>query len=63
MNHLCVFVKWDSKFFSFCKFDWFSLRSERVLPARQGHVAAPTAMGTRMDTKVSTLVNPVSFIS
>lgn len=37
MNHLRVFVKWDSKFFSFCKFDWFSLRSERVLPARQGH--------------------------
>ena len=37
MNHLCVFVKWDSKFFSFCKFDWFSLRSERILPARQGH--------------------------
>ena len=25
--------------------------------------AVPTAVGTRMDTKVSTLVNPVSFIS
>ena len=22
MNHLCVFVKWDSKFFSFCKSGW-----------------------------------------
>ena len=25
--------------------------------------AAPAAAGTRVDTKVSTLVNPVSFIS
>ena len=28
-----------------------------------GRSAAPAAAGTRMDTKVSTLVNPVSFIS
>ena len=28
-----------------------------------GRFAAPAAAGTRMDTKVSTLVNPVSFIS
>jgi len=34
-----------------------------LLPAGGGNVAAPTAVGTRMDTKVSTLVNPVSFIS